>query len=357
MYHQKKIKILAVVILVIVSLTGCTVADKTKTENIQQQESLVNTDFFAMNTYLTFQAYGDQADTALEEAKKKVLELEQKWSVTDKSSEIYEINHSNGKEVILSEETKKVMEFILKMAEKTDGNLEPSIYPVLAAWGFTTEKNRIPKEKEIQTLLRSVGYKKIQLNGDRIRIPKGMELDLGAVGKGYAGDEAAKVLKEKGISSALLNLGGNVQAIGSRPDGSDWRIGIRNPFGEGNLGVLKISDQAVVTSGNYEHYFVGEDGKTYGHILNPFTGKSVENELMSMTIITEQGKEADALSTALFVMGIDKAKEYWRKYSDFEILAVTKDGDVYLTEGIRRQFSLDSSIKDMEVHVIQQKEI
>ena len=152
-----------------------------------------------MNTYLTFQAYGNQADTALEEAKQRVLELEKKWSVTDESSEIYQINHSNGMEVTLSEETKEVMEFVLQMAEKTDGNLEPSLHPVLTAWGFTTEENRIPGENEIQTLLQSVGYKNIQLNGNQIQIPEGMELDLGAVGKGYAGDEAAETLKNMGL--------------------------------------------------------------------------------------------------------------------------------------------------------------
>lgn len=354
MYHQKKVKILSVVILFIISLTGCAAADNTKTESVQQQEPLVDTEFFAMNTYLTFQAYGDQADIALEEAKKKVLELEQKWSVTDESSEIYQMNHSNGTDVTLSEETKEVIEFALQMAEQTDGNLEPSLYPVLAAWGFTTEENRIPGKNEIQTLLQSVGYKKIQLNGNQIRIPEGMELDLGAVGKGYAGDEAAETLKKNGITSALLNLGGNVQAIGSKPDGSNWRIGIRNPFGEGNLGILEVSDRAVVTSGNYEHYFVGEDGKTYGHILNPFTGNPVENELMSMTIVAEQGKEGDALSTALFVMGLDGAGKYWREYAGFEMIAVTKKGEVYLTEGIQNQFESDSLIEDMEIHVIEQ---
>lgn len=306
-----------------------------------------------MNTYMTFQAYGEQADSALEAAKKRVLELEQRWSVTEEDSEIYQINHSNGNAVILSEDTRAVMEFVLQMAEKTSGNLEPTIYPVLTAWGFTAEENRIPGEEEIQTLLKSVGYQKIQLNGNQIQIPSGMELDLGAVGKGYAGDEAAKTLKENGITSALLNLGGNVQAVGSKPDGSDWRIGIRNPFGEGNLGILEISDRAVVTSGNYEHYFVGEDGETYGHILNPFTGKPVENELMSMTIVTKQGQEGDALSTALFVMGLDGAKEYWREHLDFEMLAVTKDGEIYLTAGIQNQFVSDLSYEDREVYVIE----
>ncbi|MFR7997597.1 MAG: FAD:protein FMN transferase [Blautia sp.] len=336
-----------------ISLAGCAAVEETRPETRQQEELPADMEFFAMNTYMTFQAYGEQADSALEAAKKRVLELEQRWSVTEEDSEIYQINHSNGNAVILSEDTRAVMEFVLQMAEKTSGNLEPTIYPVLTAWGFTAEENRIPGEEEIQTLLKSVGYQKIQLNGNQIQIPSGMKLDLGAVGKGYAGDEAAETLKENGITSALLNLGGNVQAVGSKPDGSDWRIGIRNPFGEGNLGILEISDRAVVTSGNYEHYFVGEDGETYGHILNPFTGKPVENELMSMTIVTKQGQEGDALSTALFVMGLDGAKEYWREHPGFEMLAVTKDGEIYLTAGIQNQFVPDLSYEDREVYVIE----
>lgn len=352
MSHHNKRKRLAAIILFVISLAGCAAVEETRSETRQQEELPADMEFFAMNTYLTFQAYGDQADSALEEAEKRVLELEQKWSVTEDDSEIYQINHSNGSEITLSEDTKEVMEFALNMAEQTDGNLEPTIYPVLTAWGFTTGENRIPEEEEIQTLLKSVGYQNIQLDGNQIQIPSGMELDLGAVGKGYAGDEAAETLKEIGITSALLNLGGNVQAVGSKPDGSDWRIGIRNPFGEGNLGILEVSDRAVVTSGNYEHYFVGEDGNTYGHILNPFTGKPVENELMSMTIVTKQGKEGDALSTALFVMGLEKAAEYWREHPDFEMLAVTKDGKIHLTAGIQNQFSAELTYENREADVI-----
>ena len=352
MSHHNKRKRLAAIILFAISLAGCAAAEEAEPET-RQQETVHEIEFFAMNTYLTFQAYGEQADSALEEAEKRVLELEQKWSVTEEDSEIYQINHSNGSEITLSEDTKKVIEFVLHMAEETDGNLEPTIYPVLTAWGFTAGENRIPGEEEIQTLLKSVGYQNIQLDGNQIQIPKGVELDLGAVGKGYAGDEAAETLKENGITSALLNLGGNVQAVGSKPDGSDWRIGIRNPFGEGNLGILEVSDRAVVTSGNYEHYFVGEDGNTYGHILNPFTGKPVENELMSMTIVTEQGKEGDALSTALFVMGLEKAEEYWRAHPNFEMLAVTKDGEIYLTAGIQNQFEADVTYDNREMVVIE----
>lgn len=319
-------------------------------ENQEAEES-----FFAMDTYMTFSAYGEGAQDALSDARDRVEQLETEWSVTDENSEIYKINHSGGETVTLSEDTAEILKFALEMAEKTDGALEPTIYPVLRAWGFTTDENRIPGEAEIQSLLENTGYEKITLNGNEVQIPEGMELDLGAVGKGYAGDEAAEVLKEQGISCALLNLGGNVQAIGSRPDGTGWRLGIQNPFGEGYVGILSISDRAVVTSGNYERYFVGEDGKTYGHIIDPSTGYPADNSLASVSIIAEEGKIGDALSTSLFVMGQEKAEQFWRENPVFDMILVTEDGEVYVTEGIQEQFALESPFADEQLHVLEEE--
>lgn len=310
------------------------------------------TDFFAMDTYMTFTAYGDRAREALTLAEEEIRRLESEWSVTDEDSEIWKINHSGGQPVTLSDETAQIVRFALDMAEETDGALEPTIYPVLTAWGFTTDENRIPGEEELRSLLENVGYEKVELNGNQITLPAGMELDLGAVGKGYAGDLTAELLEEKGITSALLDIGGNVQAVGSRPDGTDWRLGLRNPYGEGAIGVLSVSDCAVVTSGDYERYFIGEDGKEYGHIIDPETGYPVDNGLASVTIITEEGKKGDALSTSMFVKGLEQAQEYWRTHPDFDMILITEDGQIYLTEGVQERFELSGSFGNMEVHVI-----
>ena len=165
-----------------------------------------------------------------------------------------------------------VISFALDMAEKTKSALDPTIYPVLSAWGFTTDSKQVPSQEQIDALLERVDYSEVQLDGTTLTMPKGMQLDLGAVGKGYTADLVAEVLQTHGVQSALINLGGNIQAVGSRPDGSDWRIGIRAPWGEDNLGVLEISDAAVVTSGGYENYFEDKDGNIYWHILDPSTG-------------------------------------------------------------------------------------
>ena len=338
----------AFVLLCSLALTACQGAQNTGGNS--QEES--RKEFFAMDTYMTFTAYGDNAGEALEKAEKEIHTLESEWSVTDENSEIYAVNHSNGNVVTLSEDTAGVVSFALEMAKETDGALEPTIYPVLTAWGFTTDENRIPGNEEIQSLLSRVGYEKVELNGQKIHLPEGMELDLGAVGKGYAGDLTAEIVKESGVTSALLNIGGNVQTVGSRPDGNDWRLAIRSPYGDGEVGVLEVSDCAVVTSGNYERYFTGEDGKRYGHIIDPKTGYPVDNGLASVTIVTEEGKTGDALSTSMFVKGLEGAQEYWNSHEGFDMILMTEDGEIYLTEGIENNFTLTDSFSNMEKYII-----
>ena len=324
-------------------LTGCA-----REQELPAQERSL----FAMNTYMTFTAYGKNAAEALDMALEQVEEAEALWSVTDQNSEIYQANHSGGQPVTVSDETAQLVSFALDMAEQTDGAVDPTIYPVLSAWGFTTQSKQVPEEGQIVSLLQNVDYGRISLEGDRLTVPDGMQLDMGAVGKGYAGDLVIEVLKEYGVESALINLGGNVQAIGSRPDGNDWRLGIRAPWEEGNLGVLRISDAAVVTSGGYENYFEDEEGNIYWHILDPSTGYPADGGLQAVTIIGEEGKLCDALSTALFVMGEDGAVEYWRANGGFDMLLVTEDGEIILTEGIAGQFTLNEN-RTEQIRVIE----
>lgn len=344
--REKRGATAAMLLLCALSLSACREAGNASGQAEADRE------FFAMDTYMTFTAYGEGAEKALDKAEQEIRTLESEWSVTDEHSEIYAVNHSGGNPVTLSEDTADVVRFALEMAQETGGALEPTIYPVLTAWGFTTDHNRIPGSSEIKELLGLVDYEKVQLNGQEIRLPEGMELDLGAVGKGYAGDLAASLVEEAGVTSALLNIGGNVQTVGSKPDGSKWRLAIRSPYGEGEVGVLEVSDCAVVTSGNYERYFTGEDGKRYGHIIDPKTGYPVDNGLASVTIITDEGKMGDALSTSMFVKGLQGAQEYWKSHDGFEMIIMTEDKELYLTEGIADHFTLTDEFSNMERHVI-----
>lgn len=315
-------------------LTGCSAP----AEEMQQP---VERSLFAMNTYMTFTAYGEDAQAALQEAEECIQQVEGLWSVTDEDSEIYQANHSGGQPVTVSEETAQIISFALEMAQRTGGALDPTIYPVLTAWGFTTDSKQVPSQQRITRLLEQVGYDRIRLNGTELTVPDGMELDLGAVGKGYTADLVTEILRRHGVSSALISLGGNIQAIGSRPDGSDWRLGIRAPWESGNLGVLTVSDAAVVTSGGYENYFDDEQGNIYWHILDPSTGYPADSGLQSVTIVGREGKMCDALSTALFVMGAQSAEQYWRENGGFEMLLVTDSGEILITEGIAENFTLN----------------
>ncbi len=317
--------------------------------NLGAQEA--ENSFFAMNTYMTFTAYGEGAEDALADARVRVEEVEALWSVTDEGSEIYRANHSGGEPVNVSEETAELVSFAFEMAEKTEGALEPTIYPVLQAWGFTTDTKQVPSQEEINALLGDVGHEKITLDGTLLTVPEGMELDLGAVGKGYAGDLAAEAVRARGIECAILSLGGNIQAVGSRPDGTDWRVGLRSPWEDGTLGVLRVSDQAVVTSGGYENYFEDEDGNVYWHILDPETGYPAKAAFCPLRSSVRRVRMGDALSTALFVMGPQKAEEYWRENGDFEMILVTEEGEILITEGVADRFTLSEG-RTEEIRVI-----
>ncbi len=342
---MKKINICCMMCMLMLGIGGC--SWKQIQDMAEHSES-----FFAMDTYMTFTAYGTDAEPAILAAEDKIRELEELWSVTDKNSDVYAVNHSSGQTVTVDWKTAELLSYALDMAEETNGALEPTIYPVLTAWGFTTGENRVPAETELAELLEKVGYDKVELNNDQIQMEPGGMIDLGAVGKGYAGDEAAQILRERGITAALLDIGGNIQAIGTKPDGSDWRVGLKDPFSGGVLGIIQVSDVAVVTSGNYERFFIGEDGKVYGHIIDPATGHPVENGIASVSVIASEGKLCDALSTALFVMGLENAQDYWRQRRNFEMILIMEDGDIYLTEGIRDSFSLNSEYRNMKINVI-----
>ncbi len=287
--------------------------------------------FFAMDTVMTLKLYQGGGEDLLDAAEARVRALEALWSVTGEGSEIYALNRDGTAE--LSPETAELLDRVLTLCARTGGALDVSIYPVLRRWGFTTGEYAVPAEAELAALLPLVDYAQIKLAGSAASLAPGMEIDLGSVAKGYTGDALAALLKENGVSSALLDLGGNIQAVGAKPDGSPWRVGIRDPEGDGNVGVVAVADQAVVTSGGYERYFE-QDSVRYWHILDPKTGSPARNGLASVTVVGESGLLCDALSTALFVMGKEKAVAFWvNNVFDlhFGLVLVEENGDVTYT--------------------------
>lgn len=296
--------------------------------------------FFAMDTVMTLRLYEGGDEALLDEAENRVRELEKLWSVTDEGSEVCALNRDGG--AALSRSTAELLDAALELCGRTGGALDISIYPVLRAWGFTTGEYAVPDDGAIAALLPLVDYTRVGRDGACACLPPGMEIDLGSVAKGYAGEELSRLLKENGVTSAMLDLGGNIQAVGAKPDGSPWRIGIRDPEGDGNVGVVEVADQAVVTSGGYERYFE-EDGVRYWHILDPKTGKPARSGLSSVTVIGDDGVLCDALSTALFVMGKEKAVDFWRNNVfdlHFGLVLVEENGSITITEGLEDSFAL-----------------
>lgn len=306
-----------------------------------------------MDTHIFITVYGDMDSDALGAAEALLTEYEQLWSVTLEESEIGRINNAKGETAAVSEETEEILAYALRMAESTGGAFDPTIYPLVRAWGFTTDENKIPQPDEIDRLLELVDYSAVSVDGGAVSLAEGMQIDLGGIAKGYAGDEVIDLLKQHGVDSAMISLGGNVHVIGNKPDGSAWKIGVKSPVDDSMLGVLSVSDQCVITSGAYERYFVAEDGTKYGHIIDPDTGYPVDNGVLSVTVVGSEGGRCDALSTALFVMGADDACHYWRENEGFEMIILTEDGRLYITEGIEADFAANDSALVSEICVIE----
>lgn len=327
---------LSAVLLAVLLLSGCTEQKHTST-------------LLAMDTVMELTAYGSGGQEALNSAEALIQELESLLSTTGEGSEIYALNH--GQAVTLSQYTADLLDQALGLCADTGGALDVTIYPVVRAWGFTTGQYQIPDDSALAALLERVDYTQVAPEDGVLALPDGVELDLGALGKGYTGDLLMALFKDAGLTSAYVNLGGNVQTLGTKPDGSPWRIGIQAPDGSGTAAVVETADSAVVTSGGYQRYFE-EDGVRYWHIIDPATGYPARSGLASVTIVSQSGLLADGLSTALFVMGRDRAADYWRTRDDFDFILIGEDGSVAISEGIEGRFSLSESWTGHDLEVI-----
>jgi len=305
-------------------------------------EEPVTREVYAMDTYMTLSAYGENAEAALDESEKEIKRIDKMLSTGDPDSEISKLNKDKKAEV--SEETFELIRRAKEIGKDT-GVFDISVYPVMKAWGFDDQKYRVPEKSELKVLLEHVDADKIKLSDDGKTVTltdSAMEIDLGGIAKGYTSDLVLDIMREHGVEHALVNLGGNVDVLGEKPDGSDWRVAIADPENEENyVGVVDTHDKAVITSGGYQRFFE-QDGKRYFHIIDLSDGFPAENGLTSVTIVSDDGTLADALSTSLFIMGPEKAQEYWKAHKeDFDAVLVKDDGSVIVTEGIAESYVTD----------------
>ncbi len=317
---MKRIKTVVVFFTVLIIITGCT-----KTE----QKTM-----FAMDTVIQISVSGKNAKAAVNEIEKKLVELENLFSVTNEKSEIASLN--KNKTVTVSYDTLEIIKQALTVSEITDGAFDITLYPVISLWGFTKNSYKVPTDSEISEALKKVGSDTVKLDGNTVTVSG--EIDLGGIAKGYATQQLRNILQKHYIQSAVISLGGNALVYGNKNNGDLYTIGIQHPVHSDMLiGKVKAKDVSVVTSGGYQRYFES-DGNIYHHIIDSKSGKPAKNGIISATVVSENDTQADAFATALYVMGIDKACEFWRQNGSFEMILVTET-EVYVTSGLEFELS------------------
>ena len=327
-----------------VTLASCSSPAPTNTDNSPHTR-----DVFAMDTYMSMKAYGENGEKALSEAEEYIKKLESDLSATSPDSCISRVNSADSNPTEITDEAAEIIAKALEIGKKTNGALDITLYPMLKEWGFTTGEYQIPKTEAISRILGNTGFERVQLSGNAVTVPDGFQIDLGALAKGFTSDKIMDIMRKNNVSSAIVSLGGNVQAVGTKPDGSQWKVAVRDPFApDTDMCVVEIGSKAVITSGNYERFFTGSDGKNYWHILDPSDGFPADNGLVSVTVIGDSGLECDALSTALFVLGDGKAQDYWDANQGFDMILVTDDKRIVCTDGIADSFTNMSGM-DAEV--------
>ncbi len=322
-------------------------SENKKTNNSKEESA--KREVFAMDTYMTLTAYGENAEKAVNLAEEEITKLDKLLSTGLQTSEINKLNREGT--AVLSTDTAYLMEQTLKICKDTKNSFNPAIYPIMELWGFPDKNYSVPTKKQLEKTLKLTDISKISFQEETglATLLDGMKIDFGGIAKGYASQKVIDIFKENEINSGIIDLGGNIYVLGNKTDGSSWHIAIKHPEkDEEILGILSLADKAIITSGGYERYFE-KDGKTYHHIIDPSTGYPAENGLLSVSIISEDGTLADAMSTALFVMGKDAAISYWKKHSDqFNMILFTEDGELYITKELENVFASDFKIKVIE---------
>lgn len=325
-----KFKIIATCAIASIMLSACS---KKVAEPISNTKIL-------MGTVCSIKIYNKSSDKVIDKAFKRINEIEDTMSINKEDSEVIHINNASGENPIkVSDETLEVLKEGLKYSELSGGKLDITIGPLVKLWGIGTEGARLPSEEEIKEKKALIDYKDLVLdekNKTAFLKNKAMIIDLGAIAKGYAADEVANVLKENGVKNAIINLGGNVFAMGKNVTGTPWKIGIQDPFTKRGeiMGMMEVENKSIVTSGIYERYFE-KDGKNYHHILSTSTGYPCDNSIAGVSIISEKSIDGDALSTSVFSLGLEDGLKFINTMSGVEGIFITKDKQVYTTSGLK----------------------
>lgn len=318
---------------------GCIWQHRTARQGVECTRQL-----FAMDTFMSFTAYGKNSESAVSAAMEEVQRLDALLSTGNEASEIFRINKEGHGTI--SEDTENILQRAMEIYQVTDGLFDFTVYPLMELWGFTSQEYHVPDDEELSGVLSLVDASKVRLSGTEVTLSEGQQMDFGGIAKGYTSAKVMEIFRKYGITSGMVSLGGNVQVLNTKPDGAKWQIGIQDPDSEQGevLAVLSVENRAVITSGGYERYFE-EDGNTYIHIIDPRTGYPANAGLASVTIVSEDGTLADALSTSLYIMGFMDAVSFWETCAnEFDMVLITDDGEIYITDGISSGFVANEEV-------------
>ncbi|MGL6105152.1 FAD:protein FMN transferase [Romboutsia sp.] len=333
---KKLIAIIMAVAVLSISIVGCT--------QKEQEEPIYRTELI-MGTVVKITLFDGGSEEILDKAFECVGQIEDLVSVNKEGTEISKLNQNAGiKSTKLSDTSYDIIDKALNYSKLSKGGYDLTIGPLVKLWSIGLPEAKVPTQEEINEIIKKIDYSKVEINSETKEVflsEKGMMLDLGSIAKGYATDEVAKLLKEEGVKSAIIDLGGNIYALGLKEGDKNWNIGIQNPFDNRGsvVGAIEVSDKTVVTSGVYERY-IEEDGVKYHHILNPSTGYPYETDIQGVSIIADKSIDGDALSTLVFTKGIDEGLKLIESLDGIDAIFITNKKEVYISEGLRDKFKI-----------------
>ena len=296
-------------------------------------EDKVSVTGFYFDTVITVTLYNTTQQVA-DEILVLCKNYENLFSKTVEGSDVWRINHAAGQPVKVSQDTLNILEITNRFSLLSDGAFDITVAPIVALWDFTGGSQKMPDAETVAKLLPLVGYDRIKIDGDMVTLPEGMAIDFGGIAKGYIADRIAEYCRGNGVNSAIINLGGNVIVLGEKPNGDPWKVGVQNPQADTGTSIAAVSirNKSVVTSGIYERGFT-VNGVRYHHLFDPKTGWPAQNELASVTIISDSSADGDALSTSCFVLGLEKGMALVESLEGIEAVFITRDNEIITSSG------------------------
>lgn len=322
-------QITAIILSVCLLLAGCASFEK------KQNPSYTDTLF---DTVIKVQILGSADAEVLKGVETLCKDYDKNFSMTNEEGELYKINHAQGAPVEVSKDMITLIQKGIYYSKFSNGAFDITIGSVSSLWDFK-ETKKVPSDASIQEALSHVNYQNIVIQNNTVRLTDPYtQIDLGAIAKGYIADRIKDYLKAKGIKHATINLGGNIQTIGAKPNGSNYNIGIQKPFDETGEPVtsVKIKDKSIVTTGIYQRYFE-QDGTLYHHVLDPKTGMPCDTDLYSVSIITDSSLTADAMSTVCCLMGYQESMNVISQLDNVDAVFITDDGDIKYSSNFQKK--------------------